>query len=162
MHSQKNEALNSAGLLRQFAAMFYDAFLVIALEFFAVAILLPFNRGEAIDNSPLFNLYLVLVWFTYYAWSWRKSGQTIGMRAWKIRIVSEFGGNPSWGIGYLRLCFALLSAACFGLGYWWRLFTPTTWHDRLSQTRIVRVAPAAGQSPPAGSGGDGSAAQQQE
>ena len=134
MPLRNSDSFESAGLARQFAAMIYDAFLVVALLFFAAAILLPFNRGEAIENNPLFNLYLVLIWFTYYAWSWRKSGQTIGMRAWKIRIVSEFGGNPSWGIGYLRLCFALLSAACLGLGYWWRLFTPTTWHDQTAPT----------------------------
>jgi len=99
------------------------------------------NRGEAIEaNNPLFSLYLLLVLFSFYAWFWHKSGQTLGMRAWKIRIVSEFGGNPSWGVAYLRLCFALLSLACLGLGYWWRLFRPYTWHDKLSQTRIIDVS----------------------
>ena len=95
------------------------------------------NGGEAIEPSLAFKFFLVFVVFTFYAWFWHKSGQTLGMRAWRIRIVSEFGGNPSWGVAYLRLVFALLSWACFGLGYWWRLFKPYTWHDRLSQTRIV-------------------------
>jgi uncharacterized RDD family membrane protein YckC len=74
------------------------------------------------------------------------------MRAWKIRIVSEQGGNPGWGASYLRLAAALLSIACFGLGYFWRLFKPYTWHDKLSRTRIVdissaRMAPAPGADP---------------
>ncbi len=119
--------------------MIYDSLLIIALLFFAVAILVAFNRGEAVEPNVAFKLYLIFVVFTFYAWFWHKSGQTLGMRAWKIRIVSEFGGNPSWAIGYLRLLFALLSWACLGLGYWWRLFKPYTWHDRLSQTRIVHV-----------------------
>ena len=104
------------------------------------AIAIAFNRGEAIEASPLFSLYLLLTVFTFYAWFWHKSGQTLGMRAWKIRIVSEFGGNPSWGVSYLRLMFALLSLACFGLGYLWRLFKPYTWHDRLSQTSVIDVS----------------------
>ena len=119
--------------------MVYDSFLILALLFFAVAIVVALNGGEAVEPNLAFKLYLVFVVFTFYAWFWRKSGQTLGMRAWKIRIVSEFGGNPSWGAAYLRLIFALLSMTCLGLGYWWRLFKPYTWHDRLSQTRIVHV-----------------------
>ena len=129
-----------ASLLKQFAAMLYDSFLIFALLFFATAIALVFNRGEAIESSPFFSFYLLLTVFTFYAWFWHKSGQTLGMRAWKIRIVSEFGGNPSWGVCYLRLIFSLLSLLCFGLGYFWRLFKPYTWHDRLSQTSIIDVS----------------------
>lgn len=120
--------------------MLYDSFLILALLFLATAIALVFNRGEAIESSPLFNLYLLLTVFSFYAWFWHKSGQTLGMRAWKIRIVSEFGGNPSWGICYLRLMFALLSLSCLGLGYLWRLFRPYTWHDKLSQTLVIDVS----------------------
>lgn len=129
-----------ASLLKQLAAMLYDSILICAVLFLATAVALIFNRGEAIESNPFFSLYLLLVVFTFYAWFWHKSGQTLGMRAWKIRIVSEFGGNPSWGISYLRLMFALLSLACFGLGYFWRLFKPYTWHDRLSQTSIIDVS----------------------
>ena len=132
-----------ASLLKQLAAMLYDSFLIFAVLFAATAIALVFNHGEAIESSPLFSLYLVFTVFTFYAWFWHRSGQTLGMRAWKIRIVSEFGGNPSWGTGYLRLMFALISLLCFGLGYFWRLFKPYTWHDRLSQTRIIDVSPRA-------------------
>ncbi len=129
-----------ARLWKQFAAMLYDSLLLLAILFVATAIAIAFNRGEAIESNPMFNLYLLLTVFTFYAWFWHKSGQTLGMRAWKIRIVSEFGGNPSWQISYLRLIFALLSIACFGLGYFWRLFKPYTWHDRLSQTRVIDIS----------------------
>jgi uncharacterized RDD family membrane protein YckC len=129
-----------ASLIKQFAAMIYDSLLIFAVLFFASAIALIFNHGEAILSSPLFSFYLLFMLFTFYAWFWNKSGQTLGMRVWKIRIVSEFGGNPSWGISYLRLVFALLSLICFGLGYFWRLFKPYTWHDKLSQTSIIDVS----------------------
>ena len=130
----------SASLIKQIAAMVYDSLLVFAILFLASAVAIVFNRGEAINPNPLFSLYLLLAVFTFYAWFWQKSGQTLGMRAWKIQIITEFGGRPGWGICYLRLVFALLSILCLGLGYLWRLFAPYTWHDRLSQTRIIDVS----------------------
>lgn len=129
-----------ASLIKQLAAMVYDSLLIIAILFISTAIALIFNDGNAIESSPTFSLYLVLIIFIFYSWFWGKSGQTLGMRVWKIRIVSEFGGNPDWPICFLRLTFALLSIACLGLGYWWRLFKPYTWHDRLSQTSIIDVS----------------------
>jgi uncharacterized RDD family membrane protein YckC len=130
----------TASLVKQLAAMLYDSLLIFAVLFFASAIALLFNQGEAIESSLLFRLYLLLVLFTYYAWFWTKSGQTLGMRVWKIRIISDLGGNPGPGSCYLRLVFASLSLACFGLGYFWRLFKPYTWHDRLSQTSIIDIS----------------------
>lgn len=140
MYSTDYRDCPPASLLKQLAAMLYDSLLIFAVLFLATAVALVFNRGEAIESSPLFNLYLLFTVFTFYAWFWHKSGQTLGMRVWKIRIVSEFGGNPSWGVCYLRLMFALLSLMCFGLGYLWRLFKPYTWHDKLSQTRIIDLS----------------------
>ena len=117
--------------------MIYDSLLIFAVLFFASAIALLFNHGEAIEHNPFFSLYLLFVLFTYYAFFWSRSGQTLGMRAWKIRIVAEDGGNPGWVTCYLRLLCALLSLTCLGLGYLWRLFRPYTWHDRLSHTRVI-------------------------
>jgi uncharacterized RDD family membrane protein YckC len=129
-----------ASLIKQIAAMIYDSLLIIAILFISTAIALIFNDGNAIESSPIFSLYLILIVFTFYSWFWKKSGQTLGMRVWKIRIISELGGNPSWAICFLRLTFALLSITCLGIGYWWRLFKPYTWHDKLSQTSIINVS----------------------
>ncbi len=129
-----------ASLIKQFAAMLYDSLLIFAVLFFATAIAMLFNQGEAIESNPLFNLYLLFALFTFYAFFWNRSGQTLGMRVWKIRIVSRSGGNPGWGASYLRLIIALVSLLCFGLGYFWRLFNPYTWHDKLSRTSIIDVS----------------------
>jgi len=129
-----------ASLIKQLAAMLYDSLLVFAVLFFASAIAIIFNQGEAIESNLWFSLYLLLTVFTFYAWFWKKSGQTLGMRVWKIRIVDESGSIPDWASCYLRLVSALLSLLCFGLGYWWRFFKPYTWHDRLSKTSIIDVS----------------------
>ena len=134
-----NDEMPSASLIKQFAAMLYDSLLIIALLFIAASVVVLFNRGEAIESNFAFNLYLLSVVFIFYTWFWSKSGQTLGMKVWKIRIVSELGGNPTITTGFLRLFCALISFACFGMGYFWRLFRPYTWHDKLSLTRIVDV-----------------------
>lgn len=163
MQQNRLQKCPSASLFKQLIAMLYDSFLITALLFVATAILLPFNNGEAV-SGPLYTLYLVLIVFIFYSWFWNKSGQTLGMKVWKIRIINEYGYNPSWPISFLRLFFTILppviflllnhylqiiqnariivitSVIFFGLGYFWRLFTPFTWHDRLSQTRIIDVS----------------------
>ncbi|MFA9420267.1 MAG: RDD family protein [Gammaproteobacteria bacterium] len=140
MLTNPNINLPSASLFKQLAAMLYDSFLIFAILFVATVIALIVNNGEAIESSPVFSLYLVLVIFLFYSWFWSKCGQTLGMRVWKIQIINDYGRNPAWQVCILRLIFAIFSMACLGLGYWWRLFKPYTWHDKLSQTRIIDVS----------------------
>ena len=139
MPGYRHDNYPPASLFKQLAAMVYDSLLIFAILFVAVGITIPFNKGVAI-NPALVYIFFVVVIFVFYGWFWNRSGQTLGMRAWKIQIVSEFGGYPGWSICFLRLFFAMFSFACFGLGYWWRLFKPYTWHDRFSQTKVIDIS----------------------
>ena len=138
--------LPTASLARQLAAMLYDGFLILAMFFLALGIFVmfkldtsvPLAESQALDPRIVWLLYLGITFF-FYSWFWQKNGQTLGMQVWKIRIVSELGGNPHWINSLLLLVFACLSIACFGLGYLWLLFRPYSWHDKLSQTRIVFI-----------------------
>jgi uncharacterized RDD family membrane protein YckC len=135
-----------AGFWRRLAAMFYDGLLLLALYMFSAAILLPFTRGEAItpqDSALLtyvLRALLVAVTVFYFGWSWTRSGQTLGMLAWKIRALRADGARLSWRDVILRLCASLLSWAPAGLGFLWILFDgeKRAWHDRLSRTRLIR------------------------
>jgi uncharacterized RDD family membrane protein YckC len=139
MPTYRHDHYPPASLFKQFAAMIYDSFLILAILFVAVGITIPFNQGIAIKPSLVYG-FLIIVIFIFYGWFWNRSGQTLGMRTWKIQIVSEFGGYPSWHVSFLRLVFAMFSFACFGLGYWWRLFKPYTWHDKFSQTKVIDIS----------------------
>jgi len=134
-----------ADLLRRFAAMFYDALLLAALLMLATAVVLPFTHGEAIAaGSPGWMRYsyralLVAVVAGYFGFFWTHSGQTLGMLAWRIRVIRADGSLLRWRDVFKRLAAALLSWSAVGLGYLWLLFDRErlTWHDRLSGTRIV-------------------------
>ena len=139
MPGYRHDNYPSASLFKQLAAMLYDSLLIFAILFVAVGITIPFNQGVVIEPSLVY-IFFVIVVFVFYGWFWNKSGQTLGMRAWNIQIVSEFGGYPSWPTSFLRLVFAMFSIACIGMGYWWRIFKPYTWHDRFSQTKVIDIS----------------------
>ncbi len=140
MHSPKTLLqCPPAGLFKQLLAILYDSLLIIAILLAATAVLLPFNNGNAIQG-PIYKFYLLSLIFFYYGWFWHRAGQTLGMKTWKIRVINEYGRNPSWSEALLRWLFAILSASLLGLGYFWRLFRPYTWHDRLSHTRVIDVS----------------------
>ncbi len=134
-------AAKPGGLLRNLVAMLYDSLIVIALWMVATALaMLAGFRELNVVGDPLFALYLLLVWCLYLTWFWHKGGMTVGMRAWRIRIVREDGSLPGWAPCLGRFAASLLSAAALGLGFLWSIFDPLkrSWHDILSGTRLVR------------------------
>lgn len=131
-----------AGLFRRLAALFYDSLLLLAIWFVATALLLPFTGGEAVrPHNPLLSTYLLFIAFFFYGWFWMHGGQTLGMRAWKLQLRNLRPGPLNWWQLLLRVLVAIPSAALFGLGYLWLLVDSRklTWHDRYSETCIVRL-----------------------
>ncbi len=128
------------GLLRRLGALFYDSVLLLGILFFATLALLPF-RGEAFGpHSLAYQAYLLGVAFLFFGGFWTHGGQTLGMRAWKIRLCSAEGGKVGWRQAGLRFVAALFSFGLFGLGFFSALADPEKrcWHDRIADTRIVR------------------------
>ena len=129
------------GLARRFAAMFYDA-LLMAAALYAAAIPAVWLHGGAVPpDAPWFQAWLAFVAWFYLAVSWTRGGQTLGMRAWRCRLVTTEGGPVGWGRTVARFAAALVSWAALGLGFWWALADPArlAWHDKWSGTRIVLV-----------------------
>jgi uncharacterized RDD family membrane protein YckC len=97
--------------------------------------------GTAVPSGDiLFRLFLLFQAAMFFAGFWVYGGQTLGMRAWRIRVETLAGSPPGWRAALLRFAAALLSVAALGAGFWWALADPErrTWHDRVSGTRVVR------------------------
>lgn len=135
------------GLPRRLLAMLYDTLLVVAILIIAGIVALPFTGDtQQAGRDVLYTLYLVLVWFAYIGGCWVHAGRTVGMRAWKIRLVNEVASPFDWRRAAIRFGVSLVSAALLGAGFIAALFRPdrATWHDRASDSRLERVRPDSG------------------
>ncbi|MCF6435359.1 RDD family protein [Pseudoalteromonas sp. MMG022] len=116
-----------AGFFRRLASLIYDGLVVIAFAMLTTVFYLLIIQGfisadllrlgahpdvsAYIQASPL--LYgiratlLVLVSVLFFAYFWTKSGQTIGMRAWRLRVETDSGKPLSWPVAMLRSLCAL-------------------------------------------------------
>ena len=84
-------------------------------------------------------LIAVVTVMGFFCSFWLKSGQTLGMQAWRIKLASFSGARATPRQAVVRCFGALLSFACFGLGYLWCLVDRNGryWHDYLSGTELV-------------------------
>jgi uncharacterized RDD family membrane protein YckC len=131
-----------ASFIRRLGALFYDSLIVLALLIFSTWLLLPFTAGEPIGPGQFFyQVYLLLIVDGYYVVFWVMGGQTVGMRAWKIKLVSEDGAALSWRQAIVRLLWAVLTLLPAGIGLWAALFDTEgrAWYDRLAGTKMVRI-----------------------
>ena len=75
----------------------------------------------------------------YYYICWRKQGQTLGMKAWRLRLQQLDGSLVTPKQSLKRSPLALLSLVTLGLGYFYCLIPPkkSCAHDILTQTTVV-------------------------
>jgi len=141
------ETLNTASFMRRIGAMFYDFMLalssVILVGFFFTAVIMSLFSIENIEaGSPAAKaIFMLLVIFTFgfYGWFWTHGGQTLGMRAWKLKLVREDFESITWLQALFRFCYSIISWVPLGAGYLWMLVDKKklSWHDRISKTYII-------------------------
>ena len=135
-----NQPFPTSGLLRRLAAGLYDGLLVIALLVIPTLLAMALRGGEPIPPGDLlFQALLLLTAGAFFTWFWSHGGQTLGMRAWRLRVEQQSGAPLSLGIALLRFVISLVSVAAFGLGLLWILFDADklAWHDRATGTRVI-------------------------
>ena len=135
-------ALPSAPLLARLAAMVYELLLVAAVVFVAAFILIPVvGDMRAPWQRHLFQFYIVGVLFAYFCAFWLRSGQTLAMKTWRIRLVTQGGARLTLKQALPRFFLALLGLLLAGVGFWWALFDRDRQflHDRIVGTRLVQV-----------------------
>jgi uncharacterized RDD family membrane protein YckC len=127
------------GLARRLAAMAYEAILLFAVAFFA-AWLFYFASGGADTTSPgaarlELQILIGMVFAGYFLWCWLRGGQTLAMKAWKIRLVEV---TPLKALLRFALACVLVPT---GISIVWALFDRDRQflHDRLAGTRLVRA-----------------------
>ena len=136
----------SAGFGRRLAALIYDGFLLAALLMTYTGAILIFTRRAVLLETYgawvyLYRAGLIAVIAAYYVLNWIRSGQTLGMRAWHLRAVSDAGSTLNATSALLRFLCGFLAWPPAALGVLWLYVDPDhlAIHDRLSGTRVVRL-----------------------
>lgn len=135
-------AFPAASIPARLAAMVYESLLVLAVVFVASFIIIPVvGEMHAPWQRHLFQIYLLGVLFAYFSAFWLRSGQTLAMKTWRIRLISRSGDGLGLGQAALRFTLALAGLLLGGIGFWWALVDRDRQflHDRLSGTRLVRI-----------------------
>ncbi|KRE85465.1 transporter [Rhodanobacter sp. Soil772] len=114
-------------LWRRLLALVYDLLIVLAIVM-VVGLLCQLATGGKLIRTgatvavPIWYQVLQgLVVATYFISSWRRGGQTLGMRPWRIRVTRDDGGAPSLQQALIRVLVAaaplvlLLLAPVLGL-----------------------------------------------
>ena len=137
----------SAGFGRRLAALGYDGIVLCApLIFFTwAAVLLARGKAMLPDSvghwTYLYHAGLAAIIAAYFILNWVHSGQTVGMRAWRLHAVDARGRRLTLTAASLRFVCALLAWAPAALGVLWLYVDADrlALHDRLSNTRVVHL-----------------------
>lgn len=140
----------NAGVFKRLAAAVYDSLLIMALSLVYSAAVLAINTllfghtlaaGEKADMGLVGFTGWIALWVGFYLLFWRRFGQTLGMKAWRLKLTNTEGRAPSLSQCLWRCLFGGVSWACLGLGYFWLWLDPEgiTLHDRLSNTRVLQL-----------------------
>lgn len=136
-----------ANFWRRLGAWLYDALIVLALLMVGGALglgvanllvatgLATLKEGEDAAHllqHPLYSAWLAAIMIGFYGWFWVRGGQTIGMRAWRLRIQNQDGSN-------IRVTQALIRMAtsAFGLGNLLALFGKRAFQDIWAECEVV-------------------------
>jgi len=155
--------LPPAPVWRRLTAAFYDSILLAAICFIVTAIVVAARHSGVPAGSGWFRLLLAGTAWLYFAWCWVHGGETVGMRAWKLRVVAAApaAAGVSWSQATLRFATAfvpalpltititgigatvpaLLALASYSTGFALSLLRRdrACWHDLASRTRLVHV-----------------------
>ena len=73
-----------------FGALFYDVLVISSLSIGLTSVCLMFRKGAIIAPGTLwFQCLLIAAIYFYYALSCLYGGQTVGMRAWRLKLISK-------------------------------------------------------------------------
>ncbi|GAB2945384.1 RDD family protein [Aquaspirillum soli] len=155
--------ITMAGIWRRLGSLLYEVLLLSALILFAGVAFQPLFAwlGQETWLEWVFRLYLLAVLYGYFTWCWRRGGQTLAMKTWRLRLQRQDGYPIDIKTAGLRFAIAAIlligipaisylgwktrlpfKSAVFAALSWWAL--PYLWsvwdkdrlflHDRLAGT----------------------------
>lgn len=133
-------------MLPRFASLIYEGFLLVPVLFLSAYLFLAITRDAQTPRMHLlFQSWLFIVMGGYFCYCWVKSGQTLAMKTWRLRVERQDGMPVTLRQAALRYAVAAVGLFAFGIAFVWAFFDRDRLflHDRIAGTHIVRIVPAA-------------------
>tara|TARA_R110001599_G_scaffold12245_1_gene57448 strand:+ start:808 stop:1293 length:486 start_codon:yes stop_codon:yes gene_type:complete len=151
---QSRDDLAPVGVIRRFAAMFYDFILCIALMMVMTGLYMMIantllggdtyktmnDSGQSV-HDPFLSSILFISLYVFFGFFWTKNGQTLGMQVWHIRVQNKDNTTISWNQALLRFLMGIISWLALGLGHLWPMFDreKRSWQCIFSNSELVRI-----------------------
>jgi uncharacterized RDD family membrane protein YckC len=136
--------MNEVSLLRRFGACSYDAFLAFSFAFFMGLIYIAIFGVDSTQYNHkgliFYQFYQSFFVLFYFIFPWFKSGQTLGMKVWKVRLISQDNKQITFVQCLVRFFSAIISWSLLGLGFFYALINTKglTLHDKLSNSYLIK------------------------
>lgn len=148
--SQSTSEYPTASFWKRLFSTLYDIFILgaISLAYFAVVTALSANETVAIEKNYLptstglaVQAGWVLTLLGFYCFFWYRIGQTVAMKAWRLKVVSKDGNRLAATQCIIRAALGFLGFALCGISYLWIFFDKDkrALHDRLSKTFVIQL-----------------------
>ena len=106
-------------LIRVYGSLVYELFALVPIWMIAGFIFIFFFDGFFGSYQRLiFQIYLWFISGVYLTHCWTKSGQTLAMMVWKLKLVSS-QGSMNRKLAWSRYIYATLGALTGGLSFLW-------------------------------------------
>jgi uncharacterized RDD family membrane protein YckC len=125
---------SNVSFVSRLGAITYDFFLVFSLVFFTGLVVNLIIQDST--NNPLYFFLMLLLTYGYFALSWAKGRQTLGMKAWKFEIMQADRKSITYKQSVVRFFLAPLSLV--GIGFIFQFFNKDKLplHDYFSKTYL--------------------------
>lgn len=135
-----------AGIRRRLAGMLYESMLLLGV--LASLVLLPNLMIGVIWQIVMPGwalwVHVAITAGLYFVYQWHRSGQTLAMKTWRMRIVANDDGRPP-SVPRALLRYLLAWPSIFTIiGLFWAFVDKDRQflHDRLSGTRVISTVPS--------------------
>ena len=136
--------MKDAGFFKRVFSLIYDSLAVIGIMLSLSLLLVLINGGSTEENKFASLIQFLIITFSgpcFYTYFWlANNGQTLGMQAWKIKLICE-EKELSVKLCLFRCLISVISLLILGIGYFLILFhrENKSLSDLLTSTQIIDI-----------------------
>tara|TARA_B100000767_G_scaffold274404_1_gene307287 strand:- start:747 stop:1121 length:375 start_codon:yes stop_codon:yes gene_type:complete len=121
-----------------YCCLFYELIIQIGLWFTITFFTLLIFKDTLTFPPSILQLILWIFSGIYFIYSWKRGGQTLAMRAWKLKLVPPNNGHSFY---FLRYLLVTIGVIFFLISFFWAIFNKKNQylHDFVLGSEIIDV-----------------------